>query len=239
MFRNLLTPVLCTVIVIYFLVGCCKTDNNQTLTGKIFTDDFTTGTDGWIGDYADYPTDSTLIPQYQLEFTHAALPDPLNTSDGALKQSGINRSDDLFMFIKKKITGLEPGRNYSVDFKVDFASNAADNMVGVGGAPGEGVTIKAGAVSIEPIKIANAIENYYRMNIDKSNQSQSGMDMKVIGNFANGTDLNVYKIKQISTSTPLNVKANQQGEIWLVIGTDSGFESITTIYYNSIQAIIK
>jgi hypothetical protein len=239
MFRNLLTPVLWTVIVIYFLVGCCKTDNNQTLTGKIFTDDFTTGTDGWIGDYADYPTDSTLIPQYQLEFIHTVLPDPLNTSDGALKQSGINRSDDLFMFIKKKIIGLEPNRNYTVDLKVDFASNAANNMVGVGGAPGEGVTIKAGAVSIEPIKIANTIENYYRMNIDKSNQSQSGMDMKVIGNFANGTDLNVYKIKQLNTSAPLDVRANQQGEIWLVIGTDSGFEGKTTIFYNSIQVTIK
>jgi len=239
MFRILFIPILYALILVFFLVGCRKTDNNQPLTGKIFTDDFTAGTDGWIGDFADYPTDPAQIPKYELEFTHTVLPDPLNTSDGALKQSGINRSDDLFMFIKKKITGLEPGRNYTVDLKVDFASNAADNMVGVGGAPGEGVTIKAGAVSIEPIKIANTIENYYRMNIDKSNQSQSGMDMKVIGNFANGTDLNVYKIKQLSTSTPLNVKASQQGEIWLVIGTDSGFESRTTIYYNSIQATIK
>ena len=229
MSRIRFTSILCNLILIFFLAGCCKTDNNQTLTSKIFTDDFTAGTDGWIGDFADYPTDPAQIPSYQLEFSH----------DGALKQSGINRSDDLFMFIKKKITGLEPGRNYTVDLKVDFASNAADNMVGVGGAPGEGVTIKAGVVSIEPIKIANTIENYYRMNIDKSNQTQSGMDMKVIGNFANGTDLNVYKIKQLSTLTPLNVSANQQGEIWLVIGTDSGFESITTIYYNSIQATIK
>ena len=200
---------------------------------------FNTGADGWIGDFADYPTDPAQTPMYQLEFTHAFLPDPLNTSDGALKQSGINHSDDLFMFIKKKITGLEPERNYTVDLKVEFASNAADNMVGVGGAPGEGVAIKAGAVSIEPNKIVNTSENWYRMNIDKSNQLQSGIDMKVIGNFANGTDLNVYKIKQLSTLTPLNVSANKQGEIWLVIGTDSGFESKTTIYYNSIQATIK
>jgi hypothetical protein len=239
MFKIIITSILCNLILVFFLAGCCKTDNNQTLNGKIFTDDFTAGTDGWIGDFADYPTDSTQTPQYQLEFIHTVLPDPLNTSDGALKQSGINRSDDLFMFIKKKITGLEPGRNYTVDLKVDFASNAADNMVGVGGAPGEGVTIKAGAVSIEPIKIANTIENYYRMNIDKSNQSQSGMDMKVIGNFANGTDLNVYKIKQLNTSAPLDVRASQQGEIWLVIGTDSGFEGKTTIFYNSIQVTIK
>jgi hypothetical protein len=112
-------------------------------------------------------------------------------------------------------------------------------MVGVGGAPGEGVTIKAGAVSIEPIKVLNTTENYYRMNIDKSNQTNSGADMKVIGNFANGTDAFTYIIKQLSTTTPISVRSNEQGEIWLVIGTDSGFEAKTTIYYNSIKASIK
>lgn len=229
----------CTLLITFFLLSCKKDGKNDSSIPKSFTDSFTTGADGWTGDFADYPTDPAQIPQYQLEFTHAFLPDPLNTSDGALKQSGVNRSDDLFMFIKKKITGLEPERNYAVNLKVEFASNAADNMVGVGGAPGEGVAIKAGAVSIEPNKIVNTQENWYRMNIDKSNQLQSGIDMKVIGNFANGTNLNVYKIKQLSTSTPLNVRSNRQGEIWLVIGTDSGFESITTIYYNSIQVTIK
>ncbi|MEY3590714.1 MAG: hypothetical protein RLZZ466_1235, partial [Bacteroidota bacterium] len=69
------------------------------------------------------------------------------------------------------------------------------------------------------IKVLNTSENWYRMNIDKGNQSIGGADMKVIGDFANGTDQNVYKIKQLNTATPLNVKANQQGEIWLVIGT--------------------
>ncbi len=77
------------------------------------------------------------------------------------------------------------------------------------------------------------------MNIDKGNQAIDGTDMKVIGDFANGTDLNVYKIKQLGTAIPLSVQANQQGEIWLVIGTDSGFEGLTTIYYNSIQVVIK
>lgn len=239
MFRIIYTSIPCALILIFFLIGCSKADNKKPLAGKIFTDNFTAGTDGWIADFADYPTDPAQTPEYQLEFIHTVLPEPLNTSDGALKQSGINRSDDLFMFIKKKITGLEPDRNYTVDLKVDFASNVADNMIGVGGSPGEGVTIKAGVVSIEPIKIVNTVESWYRMNIDKSNQSQSGMDMKVIGNFANGTDLNVYTIKQLSTSTPLNVKANQQGEIWLIIGTDSGFEAKTTIFYNSIQVTIK
>jgi hypothetical protein len=216
-------PLLSYLILFFILCGCKKVGNKQLTTDKSFTDNFTTGTDGWIGDFADYPIDLAQVPQYQLEFSHSGLPLPLNTSDGALKLSGINRSDDLFMFIKKKITGLVPESNYTIDLKVDFASNAASNMVGVGGAPGEGVKIKAGAVSVEPIKVLNTPENWYRMNIDKGNQSIGG----------------TYKIKQLNTATPLNVQANQQGEIWLVIGTDSGFEGKTTIFYNSIQATIK
>ena len=225
---------------LFLLLLCCKkTDNNKPPADKIFTDNFTSGTDGWTGDFADYPNDAVSLPQYQLEFTHSGLPLPLNTADGSLMQSGVNRSDDLFMFIKKKVTGLIPGRNYTVDLQIDLASNAASNMVGVGGAPGEGVTLKAGAVSVEPIKVLNTSEDWYRMNIDKGNQTIGGADMKVIGNFANETDLNIYKIKQLSTTNPLQVIANQQGEIWLVIGTDSGFEAKTTIYYNSIHVTIK
>ncbi len=228
------------ILILGFVFSSCKKRaNNTPLADKTIVDNFTSGVDNWVGDFADYPNDPIMVPQYQLQFSHSSLPVPLNTSDGALRQSGINRSDDLFMFIKKKVTGLTPDRNYTVDLKVDFATNAASNMVGVGGAPGEGVKIKAGAVSIEPIKVLNTSENWFRMNIDKGNQSIGGTDMKVIGDFANGTDQNVYKIKQLATVTPLNVKANQQGEIWLVIGTDSGFEGVSTIYYNSIQVVIK
>jgi len=234
-----------TFLVVLFLgiiySGCKKSANNLPSTGKTIIDNFNSGADNWAGDFADYPNDPMMLPQYQLQFLHSSLPLPLNTVDGAILQSGINRSDDLFMFIKKKVTGLTPDKNYTVDIKVDFATNAASNMVGVGGAPGEGVKIKAGAVSVEPTRVLNTTENWYRMNIDKGNQSIGGIDMKVIGDFANGTDQNVYKIKQLTTTSPLNVKANQQGEIWLVIGTDSdsGFEGLTTIYYNSIQVVIK
>jgi hypothetical protein len=143
------------------------------------------------------------------------------------------------MFIKKKITGLEAGKKYTVNLTIDFATDVANNMVGIGGSPGESVFVKAGAVALEPKKMINTSENWFRMNIDKNNQSNSGNDMKVIGNFANGTNVNTYTIKQLSTITPITVQANPQGEIWLVVGTDSGFEGRTTIYYNSVKATIK
>jgi hypothetical protein len=239
MFKVICRAFLALLILIFFFSSCKKRADNPPLASKTIIDNFTLGVDNWIGDFADYPNDPIEVPQYQLQFSHTNLPLPLNTSDGALRQSGKNMSDDLFMFIKKKVTGLTPDRNYTVEFQVDFATNAASNMIGIGGAPGEGVNIKAGAASIEPKKVLNTTENWYRMNIDKGNQSIGGTDMKIIGDFANGTDQNVYKIKKLTTAMPVSVKANQQGEIWLIIGTDSGFEGLSTIYYNSIQAIIK
>jgi hypothetical protein len=221
------------------LSACKKSSNNSPSTGNQYEYNFSAGAEGWIGDFADYPNEPGVEQFYQLEFSHTGLPAPLNTTDGALRLSGINKSDDLFMFIKKKITGLEAGKKYTVNLTIDFATDVANNMVGIGGSPGESVFVKAGAVALEPKKMINTSENWFRMNIDKNNQSNSGNDMKVIGNFANGTNVNTYTIKQLSTITPITVQANPQGEIWLVVGTDSGFEGRTTIYYNSVKATIK
>jgi hypothetical protein len=221
------------------LSACKKSSNNSPSTGNQYEYNFSAGAEGWIGDFADYPNEPSVEQFYQLEFSHTGLPAPLNTTDGTLRLSGINKSDDLFMFIKKKITGLEAGKKYTVNLTIDFATDVANNMVGIGGSPGESVFVKAGAVALEPKKMINTSENWFRMNIDKNNQSNSGNDMKVIGNFANGTNVNTYTIKQLSTITPITVQANPQGEIWLVVGTDSGFEGRTTIYYNSVKATIK
>lgn len=225
--------------IICMLSACKKSSNNSPSTGNQYEYNFSAGAEGWIGDFADYPNEPSVEQFYQLEFSHTGLPAPLNTTDGTLRLSGINKSDDLFMFIKKKITGLEAGKKYTVNLTIDFATDVANNMVGIGGSPGESVFVKAGAVALEPKKMINTSENWFRMNIDKNNQSNSGNDMKVIGNFANGTNVNTYTIKQLSTITPITVQANPQGEIWLVVGTDSGFEGRTTIYYNSVKATIK
>lgn len=220
------------------IAGCARiTDPNSSEITRIDYD-FETSSQGWIGDFADYPDQPDAETFYNFQFSHSSLPHPLNQSDGALMQSGVNRSDDLFMFIKKKVNGLAPRKSYRVDIEVEFASNAANGMVGVGGAPGESVFIKAGASANEPGKILSSTDQWFRMNLDKGNQSQEGADMKLIGHFANGTDLNSYTLKVLKTATPIVVQSNSQGEIWIVIGTDSGFEGLTRIYYNEIRVSI-
>jgi hypothetical protein len=193
----------------------------------------------WEGDFADYSVVDVGI--YELEYEFSTLPEPLNTNKVALKQSGNNHSDDLFMFIRKQINELEPNTNYTISFELEFASNVADNMVGVGGSPGEDVTIKVGATNIKPEKIVDTYNDAlaYIMNIDKGNQSIGGSDMVVIGDFSNDTDLNEYKLKTIVTNETLTVSTNNQGELWVIIGTDSGYEATTTIYYNLIKVTLE
>lgn len=228
----------CFFIFLIFSIGC-ENDDENLIKPKTFTYEFMIDSEAWVGDFADYPNDPNVEDFYKLEFSHSSLPNPLNADEGALRQSGRNHSDDLFMFVKRKITELEPNTKYNIDIEIEFATNAASGSVGVGGSPGESVFIKAGASTKEPLKILNDSDNHYRMNIDKGNQSQGGIHMDVIGDFANGTESNNYKLKVLHTLDHVNVMSNSRGELWLIVGTDSGFEATTTIYYNQITVNIK
>ena len=141
------------------------------------------------------------------------------------------------MFIQRQLNELEPNTDYKVSFEIEFASNVANGMAGVGGSPGEGLAIKAGVTNIKPEKINQ--EGMYRMNIDKGNQVTGGSDMFVIGDFSNDTNQNEYTLKNLVANNILTVSTNSSGELWLVVGTDSGFEATTTIFYNLIKVKLE
>lgn len=222
-----------------FSTGCKDDDDLNPVEPKEFNYNFNANSDGWVGDFADYPNEPNVEEFYEFEFSHSNLPSPLNNSDGALKQSGNNHSDDLFMFVKKKISGLEPNTSYAVEIEIKIATNAASGSVGVGGSPGESVFVKAGASTNEPMKVLDNSDNHYRMNIDKGNQATDGVNMKLIGDFSNGTDLNDYTLKTLETTNAINVMSDENGNLWIIVGTDSGFEATTTIYYNQIKVNLK
>jgi hypothetical protein len=218
-----------------FLIGCADGGSTQNA-GSHYNYTFAVDTEGWQGGFADYDRDLESI--YELRFSHSTLPEPLDTHEGAVRISGNNHSDDLFMFMKTRINELDANATYAVTFTVEFASNVADGMVGIGGSPGEGVVIKAGATAFEPKAIVDG-SGYYRMNIDKGTQTNSGRDMVVIGDFSNDSDANVYKLKTVRNAAPLHVTADENGSVWLIVGTDSGFEGVTEIYYNDVTVDLQ
>ena len=221
------------------LAGCENNDQTNEVEPTEYIYNFKEDSEDWTAGFADYPNEANAEEFYELEFYHSMLPSPLRITDGALKQAGNNHSDDLFMFVKKKITELVPYRTYNISMEIEFASNASNGATGIGGSPAEDVFIKAGASTSEPLKVLDNSENYYRMNIDKGNQAQDGANMKLIGDFANGTESSAYNLVTLKTMNSISVESNSNGEIWLVVGTDSGFEGTTVIYYNKIKAILK
>jgi hypothetical protein len=223
------------ILVVALLISCSDDKITSPKPDKFnYNFTFEIGNEGWIGDFADYPNSDNVEQFYEFIYEHSKLPKPLSQDIYALKQSGNNHSDDLFMFVKRKIDGLEPNTNYSISFDFQIASNAPNESVGVGGSPGTSVFIKAGASTIEPKKVLDD-SNYYIMNIDKSNQKNSGEDMILIGDFANGSNKNEYALKSFDCPNLISVDSDAHGRLWLIIGTDSGFEATTTIYYNFIN----
>ncbi len=219
------------IILTAALLVACSDSKEEAHTIR-FTYEFTNGVEGWEAGFADYPVGDDDF--YELSFEHATLPAPLNSSDGVLKISGNNHSDDLFMYVKKKIGGLEANTSYEVSMMVEFATNVPDGMFGVGGSPGESVYIKAGATTIEPEREADAL-NWYRMNIDNANQAQSGADMVVLGDFSNDTNEEIYVLKTVNSAPGFIVFTDNNGEAWLIVGSDSGFEATTTVHYNRFE----
>jgi hypothetical protein len=194
--------------------------------------------EGWQVDFADLPRTGQDI--YELDFGHKSLPAPLDTQEKALMIQGYNRSDDLFMFAKKQIEGLKPNTDYGVIFKITFAHDAPENSIGVGGSPGSSVYLKAGVTLIEPQKQADddslGYEGYYVINIDKGNQGVGGVDMQLLGHIGhNKHEEFVYTIIERISPEPFIFRTDATGKAWVIVGTDSGFEGFTQIYYDKIE----
>ena len=188
--------------------------------------------EGWVVGFADLPADYDQST-YELDSGYRALPDGL---EGAgIYVQGHNRSDDLFMYLKRRVDGLVALASYEVAVTVELATNVAAGLVGIGGSPGESVFVKAGASTVEPAAMIDGT-GHLRMNIDKGNQARSGTEMVVIGNVAHPeVSDGEFRIKTLDNAGfPLIVEADSAGNAWLIVGTDSGFEGLTRLYYDRI-----
>jgi hypothetical protein len=227
-------------IFLLVITAACNLQDDSYYTVFSVNFNFAENSWGFTGDFADYPKDDSVF--YELLFKHDTLPSHLNNTGTrkALILSGKNYSDDLFMFIKRKIAGLKPNARYMILFNIHFASNAPTGAVGIGGPPGEGVTLKAGMTLQEPVKIVDE-NGYYRMNIDKGNQAVGGTDMITLGHIGVGPNTNQYTIisRNNSSANPFIFQTDATGEAWIIVGTDSGFEGQTKLYYVSIDILFN
>lgn len=191
------------------------------------------GSQSWTAGFSDYST-ATDTSFFEFRKGLSTLPAPLDTKLQGFRLQGHNRSDDLFMYLTQKVTGFAPNTKFNVEFVVELASNAPEGSVGIGGSPANSVYLKAGASGIAPA--VSLVNDFYTFNLDKGNQSQGGKHMLVLGDISNGSSDSSYKfITRSSEGQVLQATSNTEGEIFVVVGTDSGYEGLTNLYYKRIQ----
>lgn len=208
----------------------------------VLEDDFATGSKGWLAGFSDYSLDTGDL---RMLAELRPLPQEAGAGRPGFYIQSMNRSDDLFMFLKKHAgqqDGLEPNRAYRVAFEIRFASDAQDGCAGAGGSPGDSVYLKAGGSVDEPVTLLGN-GKYIALSADKGQQAEGGRDAGVVGTIANGTACDdgnspyVSVRREFAHPTPLTT--DDRGSLWLLVGTDSAFEGLTGLYFESITVRIN
>jgi len=200
--------------------------------------DFNRGLAGWQTSFADYPVGKEAY--YQLNSRLNRLPAEISTHRQGLLLSGTNRMSSLIMYLKKALTsedGIEPNTDYVITYNITYASNAQSNCPG---APGEGVTLKAGGSTKEPKNIVDKTYDYWRINVEFGNKELGGINAGRVGNIANGVECDDSKPAKYVTLVKEYehfhiIRSNEDAELWLLVGTDSSYQSTTALYYKSIK----
>ncbi|SDC10577.1 hypothetical protein [Shouchella lonarensis] len=204
----------------------------------VITSNFSDGTDDWAGGFAEYFVGEEHLSE--LLFDHRTLPKQLDDEKKALFLSGQNDHGDLFMFVKKKLSQnlhLKPNTAYDIQFDFDIVSDLTTGQPDL--SAGEDVYVKAGASPYEPMAYIGEHGNYWRMSADKGHGALSGQDALTVGNLAKNTSVAEYEKKHFHTAPHSFVaETNDNGELWLFVGTDSSFTGKTSIYIPRIEATL-
>lgn len=223
--------------ILALLVSCdLKEDDQAPLLLFPANFDFSESDHGWSHGFAEYPAgpDSTL---FELKYEYTDQPSESILTKRSVMLSGNNVNRDLFMYLKRKITGLKPNTDYTITFTIDLASDFTSDFFSSSGS----VYLKAGATPFEPKSLDDA--GFYVMNIDKGNDaSGSGQHMISLGDIAATAEAAGYTLmtrNNTMTNSRYVAKTNADGELWLIVGTDSNHEGPTTVFYSKINVVFS
>lgn len=193
--------------------------------------DFEDSDSGFVPIFADYPAQENVEEFYEFAWRHDAV--PIDGAGKGLFISGNNHSDDLFMGWYKRINGLDAGKSYRFTVSFKLGTDVEGGMIGIGGSPGESVYVKCGVAAVQPEVIVDE-NGDYRLNIDKANQSQSGRDMRMLGTLAKEQGILSGSYEFNEYTEEFNATADAEGNVYVIFGTDSGFEAVSAWYLDDV-----
>lgn len=84
-----------------------------------------------------------------------------------------------------------------------------------------------------------------RLSVDNGNQSQAGEAAAIAGDVANGIPCEEALASEdapyamVERTAGIEASTDDEGHLWLFVGTDSGFEGRTSIYYDRIELVFS
>ena len=168
------------------------------------------------------------------------LPAAISSTVQGLYLSGTNVSGDLFLFQKRRLTGLTPNHSYQAYISVEYVTSYQS---GCTSGPGPNTVIKAGVLADEPVVTTDG-QGVFRMNIDKGAGTAKGL-YTVGGDIRNGLALcpgsgGSFALQSTlaqTQATPLVTDA--EGGFWLFFGTQSSFVGSHEIWFTRLRLTLK
>jgi hypothetical protein len=170
-----------------------------------------------------------------------ALPAPL--AGQGLYQAGVNISDDLFMYFAREVSGLQPNADYELSFEAELASfYGADCDVGVAAS----TSVIAGATTEQPERVVvndPGFGLYYRMNFDGVFPIGRLERLAYIDDIRNdqpgcSPGGSSYALGLTSGTGSIVVTTDADGRFWLILGTDSAWESWYEVYFRTLTVTV-
>lgn len=230
------------------LAGCDFSSSSTDKQELMLSYDFSETSQNFSIDTADHSVEHPSNEQIMAEMSE--LPSPYEYRKG-IKFRWNNYSDDIKGFIKQKISGLNANKEFQADFQVDVLTFMSENCAGIGGNPGQAVRVKAAVLNEEPVKEIESSEYFgeiieqYVISIDDG--QSGGDDVTVMGHIGlpvacdDAFFMNppVWEIKPLTNDETFTFTSNKNGEAWVYVSIDSGFEGISEFYLTNVDVNIQ
>ncbi len=224
---------------IIFLSGCLTSNDEPSNPLLISRTVFAEDAEGWEAQFSEY--EPGLEDSLKLSFTH----DKFMASESigevtAVVQSGYATNSDLYMFIKRQISGFKPNTSYSVVFTLELFAQLNEDFSGDLSEDDNGSFLKAAVYTEEPdTLIVDDVDHPGKKivitNFDKGNDQTVGPNMALIGKLEH-TSLNESPLLLIGTSEgdDLFGTTDSEGKMWMMIGVDTNQPLDQSIFYSFI-----
>jgi hypothetical protein len=222
----------------------CNDPVEELPTGTVFLSDFSTGPQGWSPFFTDLPVNAEL--SYNLRIDLGALPASTGIAGNGLVISGQNKGQELYIFLKKEVSGLQPNRLYNIRFRVDLATN----IIQLPGAANKsnientGTSLVAGALSFEPgiqriSPVSGLLEPNFNHRVSEGGGNRTGdlINLGPVGHNGASPDFKLLRLDNINT--PFLARANDEGHIWILLGIHTSSKEELRLYLRSTRILFN